>query len=410
MTGLAALAGVPSAASSLLRRVRVAGWEDISRRAARRAGQALAARFDTQEIDFPLLQGDVADSRHLSPAVRPERRGAREMSIAWLCTPPAPGSGGHTTFFRMVQGLEERGHRCSILLYDRHHGDLRQHRARIRQHWPELTARIDAVPGHIDAFDAYVASSWDTAHVLARRTDNSSQRLYFIQDFEPYFYARGSRYALAEDTYRFGFTNMALGKMVADTLRREVGAPSHVIPFGSDQSTYALEPGLQRSGVVFFARPGVDRRGYELGRLALQEFHRMHPEQEIHLYGSRVRGWGIPVIQHGTLSPAQLNSLYNQTIAGLALSFTNITLVAAEMLSAGNLAVVNDAPGSRADLQNPATVWAPATPGSLAQALSCIVTDPDKTMRSIAAASYAGPSWRAAQDEVARIITSGATS
>ena len=49
------------------------------------------------------------------------------------------------------------------------------------------------------------------------------RRLYFIQDFEPYFYGRGSMYSLAEDSYRFGFRCIALGQMVAGTLRSEVG-------------------------------------------------------------------------------------------------------------------------------------------------------------------------------------------
>ncbi|GAP56006.1 glycosyl transferase group 1, partial [Arthrobacter sp. Hiyo6] len=83
-----------------------------------------------------------------------------------------------------------------------------------------------------------------------------------------------------------------------------------------------------------------------------------------------VRGWGIPLTQHGMLSRAELNDLYNRTIAGLALSFTNITLVASEMLAAGNIAVLNDHEFSRQVLTNPEAVWAPPTPSSLAAALS----------------------------------------
>ncbi|MDQ0636123.1 glycosyltransferase involved in cell wall biosynthesis [Arthrobacter pascens] len=234
-------------------------------------------------------------------------------------------------------------------------------------------------------------------------------RFYFIQDFEPYFYPRGSLYSLAEDTYRFGFTHLALGQMVARTLAREVGVESITVPFGNDTNAYRVIGGARRSGVVFFARPGTDRRGYELGRLALQAFHALHPEQKIHIYGSKVTGWGIPLTQYGSLTPAELNDLYNSTIAGLALSFTNITLVASEMLAAGNIAVVNDHEFSRTVLTNPEAHWAPPTPSALARALSAVVSDPHILERSVRAAAATGPSWADTQAEVAKHIEEAVT-
>ena len=75
----------------------------------------------------------------------------------------------------------------------------------------------------------------------------------------------------------------------------------------------------------------------ELACVALMLFHRLHPDQEIHVYGAAPRGLDIPVTFHGRLTTAELNDLYGRTIAGLAMSFTNITLVAEEMLAAGSI-------------------------------------------------------------------------
>ncbi len=385
------------------------GVREAGRRVVRRISGTLDARFFTADLDFPLLPDDIADSGRLDLRPPLANSNGRKLKLAWLCTPPGPGSGGHTTLFRMVRGMEDRGHQCTILLYDRHGGDLERHRTVIRSSWPELRADIAAVPVSLGGFDACVASSWATAHVLATRAVNGTRlgAYYFVQDYEPYFYPRGSLYALAEDTYRFGFTHLALGPMVAGTLRREAGVGARTIPFGSDVSGYHRMNSGERSGVVFFARPGADRRGYELGRMTLQEFHRRHPEQEIHIYGSRARGWGIPLTQHGTLSCAELNDLYNRTAAGLALSFTNITLVAAELLAAGNIAVLNDHEFSRQVLRNPEAVWAAPTPSSLAAALCEVVTDAARDVRSARAAAHTGPSWADSQAEVARIITGG---
>jgi hypothetical protein len=380
------------------------GFADISRRAVRRLYLAVDNRMGLRSLEFPLDPADIAER---NAAVRPRPQSEGPLDIAWICTPAIPGAGGHTTFFRMVQGMEERGHRCTILLYNRKDESLERHRAVIKRCWPGLRAEIQPMPQRITGYDACVASSWETAHVLAVRGSgpDGPRPYYFIQDYEPYFHPRGSLYALAEDSYRLGFSHLALGPMVAATLKHEVGVDADVIPFGSDLGTYCLKNTGARSGVVFFAKPAVERRGYDMGRLALQAFHRLHPDQEIHIYGTKVKGWGIPLTQHGTLPPGELNDLYNRTVTGLALSFTNITLVAAEMLAAGNIPVLNDHQFSRAVLTNPEAVWAAASPTALAEGLSAVVKRVDIQERSIRAASHREHSWDSAQAKFAEALT-----
>src|SRR6185436_11910944 len=40
------------------------------------------------------------------------------LTIAWVVPPWSIGSGGHTTIFRLVRQMEQRGHSCSIHLFD----------------------------------------------------------------------------------------------------------------------------------------------------------------------------------------------------------------------------------------------------------------------------------------------------
>jgi hypothetical protein len=389
----------------VLDRARSNGVADTSRRIVRRLYRALDSRMGIQSLNFPLDGQDITSSSGVKFSVSAPKDASK---IGWLCTPASPGAGGHTTFFRMVRGMEERGHQCTILVYNRQDRAIERHREVIRKNWPDLTADIQQMPEQLNDFDVCVASSWETAHVLAARMPQESGPVpfYFVQDYEPYFHPRGSMYALAEDSYRFGFKLLALGPMVANTLRQEIGVDAEVVPFGSDLGAYSRTNTGTRSGVVFFAKPGAERRGYDMGRLALQEFHRLQPDQEIHIYGSRATGWGIPLTQHGMLTPAELNELYNRTIAGLALSFTNITLVAGELLAAGNIAVLNEHRFSRTVLTNPEAVWATATPTSLAAALSAVVSDPTVASRSERAAAHRGTSWSEAQDRLAELLTS----
>jgi hypothetical protein len=390
---------------------RAARAADIVRRDGTRAlAQRLARiaynRLGSARLDEPLLDEDVADSTRLRLALPLSRPApTQRLRIGWVMTPPSAGSGGHTTLFRMVRAAEQAGHTCVLFLYDRHGGDIRSHERVIRSWWPDLQAEVRDATAGIDGIDACVASSWESAHVLARRGGAPMRRLYFIQDYEPYFYARGAMYALAEDSYRFGFRTIALGEMVAQVLRSEVGVVPDVTEFGCDTSVYRPLEGLPRTGVVCFARPDFPRRGYWLARLALDRFHELHPEIEIHLYGAVVEGLAFPATQHGRLSPAELNRLYNTCTAGLVLSFTNISLVPEEMLAAGTIPVVNDAAYSRVVLQNEHAVWAAPTPSALAEALSAAVTRPGREPAARAASeSVQGFGWTRAQADILRII------
>ncbi|MET0713774.1 MAG: glycosyltransferase family 1 protein, partial [Mycetocola sp.] len=226
---------------------RVSRASDILRRDGARALAQRLARYTYNKLDAASLDDppheDVADSARLHLAL-PEHRPSHgdPLTIGWVMTPPSPGSGGHTTLFRMVRAAEEAGHRCVLFLHDRYGGDVRSQEQVIRKWWPGLKAEVRDATNGISDVDACVASSWVSAHVLARRGGSPMRRLYFVQDYEPYFYPRGALYALAEDSYRFGFRCIALGDMVAELLRTEAGVAADVVEFGCDTSVYRLLP------------------------------------------------------------------------------------------------------------------------------------------------------------------------
>ena len=198
--------------------------ELIKREGPRAVGQRLVRRAYLKSGASTLLlgvePGEVADSTTISweaPSSRPER--GQPIRATWLTTPPAAGSGGHTTMFRVVQGLVDAGHPCTLALYDRHHGRVERHRGVIREAWPWLDVQVEDVRQGLSPADVFIATSWESAHVLGARGSVPGRRMYFIQDFEPFFYGQGSEYALSEDTYRFGFTCISVGRMVAELLR-----------------------------------------------------------------------------------------------------------------------------------------------------------------------------------------------
>jgi glycosyltransferase involved in cell wall biosynthesis len=306
----------------------------------------------------------------------------------------------------MVEAVEARGHRCVIYIYDKHGVDPEQIDSRIRQHWPGVRAEARDIRHGIDGVDAVVATGWESAHLIVKYSLAPVRRLYFMQDYEPYFYGHGAEYEFAAMTYQLPFRRIALGEMLDGMVRQATGLSSDVVPFGCDSGVYRLpEHDTPRQGIVFYCRPDFPRRGYQLACVALMLFHRNHPDQEIHVYGAAPRGLDIPVTFHGRLTTAELNDLYGRTIAGLAMSFTNITLVAEEMLAAGNIPVVNDIELARLVLPNPHVIWAQPTAAALAAALSTAVSVPDPaTVAAAAAASVTGRSWAPTKEAVVGII------
>jgi O-antigen biosynthesis protein len=364
---------------------------------AQRLSRVAYQRLGASSLDFPLDYDYVADSHDLALAVPMKRPGPdSHLTVGWICTPPSPGSGGHTTMFRMTEAVEAAGHTCVLYLYDRFRGELARHERVIRTCWPQIRAEVRSVAAGLEPLDAYVASGWQTAHVLAAHADLPTRRLYLIQDYEPFFYPRGTEYALAEETYRFGFRCISVGWMVAKLLEEQFGVRATVAEHGCDTSTYKLTNPGDRNGVVFFARPGVARRGFELGALALQEFHRRHPGVDIHIFGDASAQLPLSAINHGSLSPTRLSQLYNNCRAGIAMSFTNVSLVPAEMLACGTIPVIGGLRCPPEDFDNQFARWADPTPHGLADEL-CSVVEAQEPRPAEVASSVRRRSWSSAQ-------------
>ncbi len=372
-----------------------------------RVASRLAARVPPSLAQSHVLPSDVLRSREAPSRAKPRAAGSR-LRIAWIVTPPIAGSGGHTTAFRMVSALERAGHNCELVLYDVFGGEIADREAVIRRGWPQLKARVRSLDDGLVGFDACIATGWQTAYALmAHSVGLDMHRLYFIQDYEPFFYPKGYEYELAEATYCFDIHRIALGGMVTRHLRA-LGAECFTVPFGCDTDTYTLTNTGERSGVAFYSRAGTTRRGFLLATMGLEEFNRRRPDVPIKVFGPLERtSFNFPVSWQGLQTPQQLNELYNSSIAGLGMSFTNISLVAGEMLAAGCVPVVNDSLDGRLDLASEFAWWVAPHPEDVATALVHLVDNPPADVASIAKTT--NPPWSVTQAEFLAIVENVAT-
>jgi O-antigen biosynthesis protein len=369
-----------------------------------RISPAGSARLRVADADLARA-AEIASRGWRLPTPLPITAG-EPLHIAWVSVPPGEGAGGFTTMARLVSLLEQAGHRCTVYLHDRHGWSIEQHRATVRNWWPSLGADVRDAAAGIDDAHAIFATSWETAYrVLAAPAKGA--RFYLVQDFEPWFHPAGSEAMLAEATYRFGFHGLTAGPWLAQVMRQRYGMSADHFDFGCDLERYAIEPGVERTGVCFYARPSTPRRAFELGVATLRLLADRHPEVDIHAYGEAIRSLPLAAIHHGVLAPDDLNRLYNRCIAGLALSASNVSLVPYEMLAAGCIPVVNDADHNQLVLDNDQVTYAPATPFDLADALSALVERPaaERAARAErAAASVRSRSWAEAGAVIENVI------
>jgi glycosyltransferase involved in cell wall biosynthesis len=302
-----------------------------------------------------------------------------QLAFNWLMPPPGMGSGGHINIFRFIKFLEDAGHTCRIYIYSDGGGGALDaiHKIINGSSYPRVQAEIYWLndDAEMENAEGIFSTSWETAYA-SYNSKLTSKRFYFVQDFEPYFYAIGSMYALAENTYKFGFHGVTAGGWLSTKLKRDYGMDTDHFDFGSDGSLYSFDNASKRKEIFFYARPYTERRGFEMGVMALDIFHKKHPDYTINFAGWDVSEYDIPFPYNNlkTLEVDKLNKLYNNCAAGLVMSFTNMSLLPLELLGSGTIPVVNDAENNRLVSNNPYIAYCRADPVSLANKLSEIVS------------------------------------
>ncbi|BEG76740.1 glycosyltransferase family 4 protein [Achromobacter xylosoxidans] len=320
-------------------------------------------------------------------------------SVNWFIPPVGRGSGGHLNIFRFVRYLEQQGFECRIIVP----GD-----------WPALTPAIveneiqswffplkarayigteNAPPAHIS-----IATAWHTAYDV-RNFQPTRHKCYFVQDFEPWFFASGASSTFAEETYRFGFTGITAGTWLAGLLKDEYGMVTHPVGFSYDRELYKpmprRDPDTKR--VFFYARPNTPRRAFELGVLVLNEVAKRLPGTVIAFAGADLSNYTIPFAHtnFGIVDLADLPDLYAQCDVALVLSFSNLSLLPLELMACGVPVVSNRAPCTEWLLDESNSALAQPTVGALADAVCELLEDPKKAdrLRQAGFACAAATDW-----------------
>jgi len=223
-----------------------------------------------------------------------------------------------------------------------------------------------------------MATSWITAYAL-RGVSKTHKKIYFVQDFEPEFYARGSEYDFAEQTYKFGFIGVCAGNWLSTMLNTTYGMKTFSLGFSFDRELYHQTPrrdsGTRR--VFCYCRPPTTRRGLETALLALDLVGQKLPDVEFIFAGWDMSNYHFPhaYFNAGVLPLTELPDLYSQCDVALVLSFTNLSLLPLELMSCGCVVVSNRGPNTEWLLNDDNSVLSKSDPYSMSTSIVKVLED-----------------------------------
>ncbi|MGD1081469.1 MAG: glycosyltransferase family 4 protein [Candidatus Sulfotelmatobacter sp.] len=321
---------------------------------------------------------------------RPSTQQTGPLRINWVLLDVVAAQGGLLNIFRTIQQLEAWGHENRVYLLAGSPGGSAQAKERIRKRYFPINAEVEVLTDNIKDSDALIATSWPTAYAV-RSIGNTAQKFYFVQDIECMFYPPGSVYEFARQTYQFGFRGITLGSWIADVLRREFNMECSAFGFSYDRDAYAstgprlLPAGMKR--VLFYARPETERRGFELGVLALSLVAKKMLDVEFVLVGFPRQSLDLPfpAILPGVLPISELGALYRSCDVALVLSHTNLSMVPLELMACGCAVVSNEGPNIEWLLTDETVRLAKADPKSLAEAVIELLETDKLRLRKIEA-------------------------
>lgn len=193
--------------------------------------------------------------------------------------------------------------------------------------------------------DIVIATSWHSVYTAKRM---NGYKMYFVQDYEPYFYNYDERYLLAKKTYEMGFHIISLGKWNKNEILKNTQYPNlhiDVIDFPyekkeysyieRDYSSYADKKKLIFAVYVKAAGKRIPNIiQYMLMKLK-NEFLESGIELEFLFYGEIKKYKTVVGKNLGKLNKKELKNLYANSDFGMSASMTNISLVPYEMIATG---------------------------------------------------------------------------
>lgn len=262
-------------------------------------------------------------------------------------------SGGITSILRLGTYLIDAGYDVDMIDFT---GETEKELFRnARYNLPSVKTKILTLSTAKDEYDVVIAGNWQAVYFL---NNFHAYKMYFVQDFEPYFFKLNERYLLAKLTYELGIHIVSLGKWNLEQIKLNCHPTGRMdwISFPYEPKEYPKK--VERNYEAYKSKDKIRIAVYtkEEGKripsiiqtlLSKAEHELKHQgiNLEVLFFGLK-RSYRVSIGKNlGKLSKEQMLELYRNCDFGMVASMTNISLVPYEMMATG-LPVIEFSDGS----------------------------------------------------------------
>ena len=299
-----------------------------------------------------------------------------KKKIAWVIPHPGKGSGGHRTIIQNVNALIRAGYDCDLYFEEDGVSTSEIVRQKINDWYEKCDAGVYVGFDLKQEYDLMFATGWQTVEFVRKLP--AKKKAYFIQDFEPWFFPMGDQYLITENSYRYGFLPVTIGKWLAHKMQAEFNTPAEYFSFGADLNVYKPLPKVKKENAICFVyQPEKPRRCDYIGLKALKILKAMKPDVQIYLYGSSMPATFEFECKNLNIIPIkECNELYNKCKVGICMSASNPSRIPFEMMSAGLPVVELYKENNIYDLPDEGVLLAQPIPEAIASAIAYILDNP----------------------------------
>ncbi len=289
----------------------------------------------------------VFDGYDASTIENPPLKGTK--TIAFVITRMVRFHGGQTSILRLGTRLVQKGMKVLYLIYKPQ--SVSEMKLCAKANLPGYEGSFAAFDSFVSGIgrkyvmpDIVVASSWDTVSYVKKL---DTYRMYFVQDYEPYFYRFGEEFLMSRSTYGQGLHMVSLGAWNKMMIEKEASPVSPVdeISFPYEAREYPIKERDFDSYkdkkkitiavyVKYYGKRLPNLIPYILGNTA-RELAKKGITLDVRYFGE-AGTYRIPGGKNlGQLTHDELAGLYSEADFGMVASMSNISLVPYEMHATG---------------------------------------------------------------------------
>lgn len=252
-------------------------------------------------------------------------------------------SGGHTSILRLGTNLNKKGYEVRYISYYEQNVEEMKKNALInlKDYEGEIISTQELFT--IES-DLVIATYWESLYIAKKM---SGYKMYFIQDYEPYFNVYGELFLLTQKTYELGAHMVSLGDWNKKVIEKFCAPISNIdkitFPYEAKEyypieRNYIDYANKREFNIAVFIKNTGKRAPYLIQNILCnlkEKFKKDNITINIKYFGESKEFECEGGENLGKLSKEQMLKLYHESDFGLVASLTNISLVPYEMIATG---------------------------------------------------------------------------